>query len=133
MSLSVSAERTRLTQTWRVECALGRHRHGGSSAHSADTDMAGRVRTRQTQTWRVECALGRHRHGGSSAHSADTDMVIKFACGEGKHRDATCTCLRRNSKIYVKSTNSHYASVVDNVLVTPDLGHAPSPSVGTYF
>ncbi|KPI92826.1 Down syndrome cell adhesion molecule-like protein CG42256 [Papilio xuthus] len=50
----------------------------------------------------------------------------------GKHRDATCTYLRRNSKICVKSANPHLSNVVDYDLITLNLGSAPSPSVGTY-
>ncbi|KPJ11217.1 ATP-binding cassette sub-family G member 4 [Papilio machaon] len=45
---------------------------------------------------------------------------IRRSYGEGKHRDATCTYLRRILMICVKSTNSHLASVVD--YVTPNLG-----------
>ncbi|KPJ17414.1 Serine/threonine-protein kinase SIK3, partial [Papilio machaon] len=45
---------------------------------------------------------------------------------EGKHRDATCTYLRRNSMICVKSTNPHLSSVVDYGLVTPNLGYMQS-------
>nr|BAM18827.1 unknown unsecreted protein [Papilio xuthus] len=47
---------------------------------------------------------------------------IRRSYGEGKQRDATCTYLRRNSKIYVKSTNPHLASVVDYDLITLNIG-----------
>ncbi|KPI91617.1 Alpha-scruin [Papilio xuthus] len=46
---------------------------------------------------------------------------IRRSYDEGKHRDATSTYLRRNSKICVKSTNPHLASVVDYGLITLEL------------
>nr|BAM18842.1 unknown unsecreted protein [Papilio xuthus] len=47
---------------------------------------------------------------------------MRRSYGEGKHRDAICTYLRRNSMICVKSTNPHWASVVDYGLITLNLG-----------
>ncbi|KPJ05210.1 hypothetical protein RR46_04047 [Papilio xuthus] len=94
----------------------------------------------------LDCVLEEHLYksvGGSGVKYLTCDLqvlgsnyictFIRCSYGEGKHGDATCTYLRRNSQICVKSTNPHLASVVDYGLVTRNWVGCELPQWGLIY